>query len=125
MEVALTRTDSDAGALTAEKLCRRYAPSVCRFAAMIAGSSTDADDLAQEALLRAVRAVGSYDPAKGSPESWLWRIATCRRFSTESIFSCWGIGLGQATTTCTFPISAAVSSTESCIFHNGVRVRRP
>ena len=74
MEVALTRTDSDAGALTAEKLCRRYAPSVCRFAAMIAGSSTDADDLAQEALLRAVRAVGSYDPAKGSPESWLWRI---------------------------------------------------
>jgi RNA polymerase sigma factor (sigma-70 family) len=74
MEAALTRTDADAGPLTAEELCRRYSPSVCRFAAMIAGSSADADDLAQEALLRAVRAVGSYNPAKGPPEGWLWRI---------------------------------------------------
>jgi RNA polymerase sigma-70 factor, ECF subfamily len=72
MEAALTRTDSVA--LTPEELCRRYAPSVCRFAAMIAGSASDADDLAQDALLRAVRAVGTYDPAKGTPEAWLWRI---------------------------------------------------
>jgi len=74
MEATLSTTDSHAGALTAEELCRRYAPSVCRFAAMIATSSPDADDLAQDALLRAVRAVGSYDSAKGSPEAWLWRI---------------------------------------------------
>jgi RNA polymerase sigma-70 factor (ECF subfamily) len=60
--------------LTAEVLCRRYAPSVCRFAAMIAGSSTDADDLAQDALFRAVRAVHSYDAARGTAEAWLWRI---------------------------------------------------
>ena len=74
MEAALARTDPAAGTLTAEKLCRRYGPSVCRFATLVAGTSVDADDLAQEALLRAVRAVGSYDPAKGSPEAWLWRI---------------------------------------------------
>src|ERR1700694_697529 len=74
MEATLSTTDSHAGALTAEELCRRYAPSVCRFAAMIATSSPDADDLAQDALLRAVRAVGSYDSAKGSPAAWLWRI---------------------------------------------------
>jgi RNA polymerase sigma-70 factor, ECF subfamily len=70
MEAVLSPT----GALTAEELCRRYAPSVCRFAAMIAGSSSDADDLAQDALLRAVRAVSSYDSARGTPETWLWRI---------------------------------------------------
>lgn len=64
----------DAGALTAEELCRRYAPSVCRFAAMIASSSPDADDLAQDALLRAVRAIGSFDSSRGTPEAWLWRI---------------------------------------------------
>lgn len=74
MEAVLSSTDSDAGALTAGELCRRYAPSVCRFAAMIAGSSLDADDLAQDALLRAVRSVDSYDSARGTPEAWLWRI---------------------------------------------------
>jgi len=74
MEVALGPTELDSGALTADELCRRYAPSVCRFAAMVAGSSTDADDLAQDALLRAVRAVRSYDSARGTAEAWLWRI---------------------------------------------------
>jgi RNA polymerase sigma-70 factor, ECF subfamily len=74
MEAALSFTDTNDAALTAEELCRRYAPSVCRFAAMIAGSTADADDLAQEALLRAVRAIGSYDPLKGTPEAWMWRI---------------------------------------------------
>jgi RNA polymerase sigma-70 factor (ECF subfamily) len=74
MEVALGPRELDAGGLTAEELCQRYAPSVCRFAAMVAGSSTDADDLAQDALLRAVRAVSSYDAARGTAEAWLWRI---------------------------------------------------
>ena len=74
MEAALTGTDSVGSALTAEELCRRYAPSVCRFAAMVSGTPVDADDLAQVALLRAVRAIRRYDPAKGTPEAWLWRI---------------------------------------------------
>jgi RNA polymerase sigma-70 factor (ECF subfamily) len=74
MEVALGPTELDSGALTAEELCRRYTPSVCRFAAMIAGSATDADDLAQDALLRAVRAIRSYDSSRGTAEAWLWRI---------------------------------------------------
>ena len=74
MEATLGSTEVDTGALTAEELCRRYAPSVCRFAGMIASSSTEADDLAQDALLRAVRAVRSYDSARGTAEAWLWRI---------------------------------------------------
>jgi RNA polymerase sigma-70 factor (ECF subfamily) len=74
MEAALSQIDSRAGGLTAEELCRLYAPKVCRFAAMIARSSGEADDLAQDALLRAVRAIGTYDAAKGTPDAWLWRI---------------------------------------------------
>ena len=75
MEAALTTSDAKFGAtLSADELCRRYSPSVCRFAAMVSRSSTDADDLAQDALLRAVRAIRTYDPVKGSPEAWLWRI---------------------------------------------------
>lgn len=75
MEAALTSTDSAAaGGLTAEELCRRYSLSVCRFAAMVSVSASDADDLAQDALLRAVRGIRTFDPAKGSAEAWLWRI---------------------------------------------------
>jgi RNA polymerase sigma factor (sigma-70 family) len=59
---------------TAEQLCSRYAATVCRFSAMAAGPDLDADDLAQEALLKAVRSLQSFDPAKGSIDGWLWRI---------------------------------------------------
>lgn len=58
----------------AEELCRVYAASVCRFAAMLAPTAADAEDLAQEALLRSVRSLRSYDAARGSFETWLWRI---------------------------------------------------
>jgi RNA polymerase sigma-70 factor, ECF subfamily len=74
MEAVLTRIDADSAALTAEELCSRYAPKVSRFAAMVSRGSQEADDLAQDALLRAVRAIGSFDPAKGSVDAWLWRI---------------------------------------------------
>lgn len=74
MEATLSSSQPKPSALTAEELCRRYSERVCRFAAMVAPSPSDADDLAQEALLRAVRAIGSYDPDRGAPEAWLWRI---------------------------------------------------
>jgi DNA-directed RNA polymerase specialized sigma24 family protein len=41
--------------VTADRFCERYAPAVCRFAAMVARSPLEAEDIAQEALLRAVR----------------------------------------------------------------------
>jgi RNA polymerase sigma-70 factor (ECF subfamily) len=74
MEATLSPSQPRIAAVTAEELCRMYAPSVCRFAAMSAGSTADADDLAQDALLRAVRSLRSFDPARGSLEAWLWRI---------------------------------------------------
>jgi len=74
MEATLSPSQPQIAAVTADELCRMYAPSVCRFAAMTAGSAADADDLAQEALLRAVRSLRSFDPVRGSLESWLWRI---------------------------------------------------
>ena len=75
MEATLTRTQSEqSGPVTAEELCRMYAASVCRFAAMVSASPADAEDLAQEALMRAVRSLRTYDPSRGSMESWLWRV---------------------------------------------------
>src|SRR5260370_13664912 len=60
--------------LTAEDVCRTYSAMVCRFAAMAAGSDLDADDLAQDALLKAIRSLDRFDPAKGTIDRWLWRI---------------------------------------------------
>src|SRR5260370_41278997 len=59
--------------LTAEDVCRTYSAMVCRFAAMAAGSDLDADDLAQDALLKAIRSLDRFDPAKGTIDRWLWR----------------------------------------------------
>ncbi len=63
-----------AASVTPDELCRTYSATVCRFAAMMAGSDSDADDLAQEALLKAVRNLDRFDPARGTMDSWLWRI---------------------------------------------------
>jgi RNA polymerase sigma factor (sigma-70 family) len=60
--------------LSAEEVCRTYSAMVCRFAAMAAGSDLDADDLAQDALLKAVRNLNGFDPEKGTIDRWLWRI---------------------------------------------------
>jgi RNA polymerase sigma factor (sigma-70 family) len=41
---------------------------------MVSPTRQDADDLAHEAMERAIRALGRFDPAKGEIEAWLWRI---------------------------------------------------
>ena len=65
---------STVGPVTADELCQLYAPLVCRFASLMAPTPHDAEDLAQESLLRAVRGLPSFDPRRGTPKAWLWRI---------------------------------------------------
>jgi RNA polymerase sigma-70 factor (ECF subfamily) len=68
------RVVGGAGRPTADELCESYSETVCRFAAMVAGSDEDAEDLAQEALLKAIRNLDRFDPARGAIDGWLWRI---------------------------------------------------
>jgi RNA polymerase sigma-70 factor (ECF subfamily) len=60
--------------VTAEELAEDYAQRVYRFACMLCRNRADSEDLAQEALLKAMRSLNSFDPARGPLESWLWRI---------------------------------------------------
>jgi RNA polymerase sigma factor (sigma-70 family) len=61
-------------AISASELCDRYADRVYHFAALVAGTDLEAEDLAQSSLERALRGLPSFDPSKGDVEAWLWRI---------------------------------------------------
>lgn len=60
--------------VTPEELCALYAERVCRFAAVIAGRDGDAEDIAQDALLKAITRLDRFDTERGTIEGWLWRI---------------------------------------------------
>ena len=60
--------------LTPQALCHDHVVAVCRFAGILAGSTEEAEDIAQEALLKAMRKLDRYDPSRGPLERWLWRI---------------------------------------------------
>lgn len=69
-------------ALTAQELWDRYGEKVCRFASLVASSDAEAEDIAQESLLRAMRALPRWTAKGGGIEAWLWRIVqnTARDF---------------------------------------------
>jgi RNA polymerase sigma factor (sigma-70 family) len=70
----LPRARASIAPMTPEELCAVYAERVCRFAAIVAGRDSDPDDIAQEALLKAITKLDRFDPGRGSMEGWLWRI---------------------------------------------------
>ena len=70
----LPRSRVSIAAVTPEELCALYAARVCRFAAVVAGRDGDPDDIAQDALLKAITRLDRFDPRRGSMEGWLWRI---------------------------------------------------
>jgi len=60
--------------VTPEELCALYAEKICRFAVVVAGPDGDPEDIAQDALLKAITKLDRFDPGRGSMEGWLWRI---------------------------------------------------
>jgi RNA polymerase sigma-70 factor, ECF subfamily len=59
---------------TPQQLAQDYAVRVLRFATLLCRNPADAEDLAQEAMLKALRGLGSYEPRGSGIEAWLWRI---------------------------------------------------
>ncbi|WP_395103679.1 RNA polymerase sigma factor [Actinomadura sp. SCN-SB] len=59
---------------TAAVFVRRYQARVYGLAFALVGSSAIAEEIAQEAFLRAWRHAGAYDPRKGRAVSWLLTI---------------------------------------------------
>jgi RNA polymerase sigma-70 factor (ECF subfamily) len=59
--------------ISPEDFCQRYAAQVSRFAAFVAQPS-EAEDIAQDALIKALRNLERFDAKRGSMDAWLWRI---------------------------------------------------
>ena len=60
--------------MLAREVFERYGTDVHRYFRRLTGSTSDADDLAQEVFLRIVRAEGDYQ-ARERERAWLFRIA--------------------------------------------------
>lgn len=60
--------------LTQDDLCEDYGDRIYKFATLVAGSRQDADDLAQDAIERAIRGLAGFDRSGGTVDGWLWRI---------------------------------------------------
>lgn len=68
---ALAAGDRQAMAL----LVRRFGPGLRRFLTGLLAAPHEAEDLAQETLVRVWQAASRYDPDKASPATWVYRIA--------------------------------------------------
>jgi RNA polymerase sigma-70 factor (ECF subfamily) len=83
---AAARRDEDIVALLAaggaelafERLAARYAPKVYRLCLAMLREPARAEDAAQDSLLRAWRALGSYRPEAGALSTWLYAITRNR-----------------------------------------------
>ena len=62
-----------------EDLCRQWyeehGRAIYSYLRFQLGSADEADDLTADVFLRAVRAADRFDPARGTAQSWLFRIA--------------------------------------------------
>jgi RNA polymerase sigma-70 factor (ECF subfamily) len=59
---------------SAEEFCASYAALVSRFAVIVAPNRDEADDIAQESLLKAISRLQQFDPTRGDMNGWLWKI---------------------------------------------------
>jgi RNA polymerase sigma-70 factor (ECF subfamily) len=73
-EVVTAPAEPQNARIGVDELCLRYTDRVYRFAALLTRSPEDADDLAQSALERAIRALPRTDLRAGTVDGWLWRI---------------------------------------------------
>jgi RNA polymerase sigma-70 factor, ECF subfamily len=63
----------------AQEACREwykaYGPSIYSYLRFHLSSPDEAEDLAADVFLRALRGFHGFDPARGAPRAWLFRIA--------------------------------------------------
>ncbi len=74
-DAALLRRIAAGDRRAAEALALRWLPRLYRAALRLLGDPAEAEDVAQEAMLRAWRHADRFDPRRGAAMSWGYRIA--------------------------------------------------
>jgi RNA polymerase sigma factor (sigma-70 family) len=67
--------DRDPAHAICQEWYQAYGPGVYGYLRWQLASADEAEDLTAEVFLRALRAVHRFDPTRGSPQAWLYRIA--------------------------------------------------
>jgi RNA polymerase sigma-70 factor (ECF subfamily) len=62
----------------AEALFRRHSPAVFRLAASLLNDADDAEEVAQDTFVYALKNLSRYDPARSAFQTWLFTIAISR-----------------------------------------------
>ncbi|WP_284162501.1 sigma-70 family RNA polymerase sigma factor [Frigidibacter sp. SD6-1] len=71
---ALLRAYAAGDASAARAMAERFGPAAFRFALRLTNSRADAEDVAQEAMIRLYRAAPGWRPDGGQVTSWLYRV---------------------------------------------------
>ncbi len=75
--------------MTEEELVRRYGSMVYNLALRLTGNRADAEDLAQEALIKGVQGLSSFR-GEADPGTWLMSISTRSNFPAMNLsIACW------------------------------------
>jgi RNA polymerase sigma factor (sigma-70 family) len=71
---ALLALYANGEAMAARLLMARLLPPTLRFAARVLGDRAEAEDVAQEAMLRLLRIAGDWREGQAQPRTWLYRV---------------------------------------------------
>src|SRR5436190_18927971 len=61
--------------IAAEELYARFAPRIFGLGMVMLGNGSQAEDLVQDTFVKVWRNAGSYDPGRGSVDTWILLIA--------------------------------------------------
>lgn len=91
---ALLRLYVNGAADASRELMRRFLPRILGYARRMLGDAAEAEDVAQEAMLRLWRIAPDWRSGEAQVSTWLWRVAA--NLCTDRLRKRRGIGLEEA-----------------------------
>lgn len=93
-EEALLRLYANGDALASRELARRFLPRILAYGRRMLGDASEAEDVAQEAMMRLWKIAPDWRSGEAQVSTWLWRVVA--NLCTDRLRKRRGIGLDEA-----------------------------
>lgn len=93
-EEALLRLYANGDALASRELARRFLPRILAYGRRMLGDAAEAEDVAQEAMVRLWKIAPDWRSGEAQVSTWLWRVVA--NLCTDRLRKRRGIGLDEA-----------------------------